>query len=123
MASFARGSQPIRVLLSEGSSLSARQAIWALGLKGYVIDVCDPNPICLGRFSRFVRKLHRSPRSSADPLGYWEFVLVLLRREKYDVLLPVHEQILSSRTLDHAKRFRDQFVRAESPQMRQRTLL
>src|SRR5215813_6766554 len=94
MPFFARGSQPTRVLLSEGSSLSARQAIWALGLKGHVIDVCDPNPFCLGRFSRFVRKLHRSQRSGADPLGYWEFILGLLRREKYEVLLPVHEQIL-----------------------------
>jgi predicted ATP-grasp superfamily ATP-dependent carboligase len=59
-----------------------------------VIDACDPNPICLGRFSRFVRKLHRSPRAGTDPRGYLEFVLALIRREKYDVLLPVHEQIL-----------------------------
>ena len=86
--------KPVRVLLSEGSSLSSRQAIWALGLKGHIIDVCDPNPVCLGRFSRFVTKLHRSPRSGDKPLAYLNFVLGLLRRERCDVLLPIHEQIL-----------------------------
>jgi hypothetical protein len=59
-----------------------------------VIDVCDPNPICLGRFSRFVRKVYCSPWAGSDPLRYLAFVLGLLRREKYAVLLPVHEQIL-----------------------------
>jgi hypothetical protein len=49
------------VLFSEGSSLCARQALSALGPLGYRIDVCDPNPLCLSRFSRFVRRFHRSP--------------------------------------------------------------
>jgi carbamoylphosphate synthase large subunit len=83
----------IRVLLSEGSSLSARQALWALGLAGHIVEVCDPNPRCLSRFSRFARRIHRSPRFGAAPLAYLEFVLNLLRRGDYDVLLPVHEQI------------------------------
>jgi predicted ATP-grasp superfamily ATP-dependent carboligase len=84
----------LRVLLSEGSSLSARQTVWALGIAGHAVDVCDPNPLCLSRFSRFVRRVHRSPHFGSDPLGYLAFVLNLLRRGDYDVLLPVHEQIL-----------------------------
>jgi predicted ATP-grasp superfamily ATP-dependent carboligase len=82
----------IRILLSEGSSTNAREVISALGPMGYVIDVCDPNPICLGRFSRYVRKVHHSPVSGADPMGYLRFVLDLLREQHYDVLLPVNEQ-------------------------------
>ena len=35
-----------RILLSEGSSLSAREAITALGLAGCTVDLCDPNPFC-----------------------------------------------------------------------------
>ena len=82
----------IRVLLSEGSSLSARQAITALGQCGYTLDICDPNPQCISRFSRFVRRYYRCPAAGTDPIGYLRFMLHLLTRERYDVLLPVHEQ-------------------------------
>src|SRR6516162_2933320 len=83
---------PIRILLSEGSSLSARQTITALGRCGYTLDVCDPNPLCISRFSRFVRHYYRCPAVGTDPLGYLAFVLHHLSRHHYDVLLPVHEQ-------------------------------
>jgi len=86
------GRAPIRILLSEGSSLSARQTITALGRCGYILDVCDPNPLCISRFSRFVRRYYRSPAVGTDPIGYLAFVLHHLTRERYDVLLPVHEQ-------------------------------
>ena len=84
--------KPLRILLSEGSSLSARQTITALGSCGYILDICDPNPICISRFSRFIRHYYRCPAVGIDPSGYLEFVLHHLTREHYDVLLPVHEQ-------------------------------
>jgi len=77
--------------MPEGSSLSARQAIAALGPLGYRIGICDPNPLCLCRFSRFVSEFNRSPALGRDPLGYWRFLLSLVKQKKYDVLLPVHE--------------------------------
>src|SRR6266700_2872206 len=82
----------IRILLSEGSSLSARQTITALSRCGYTLDVCDPNPLCISRFSRFVSRFYRCPAVGTDPTGYLVFVLNHLTREPYDVLLPVHEQ-------------------------------
>ena len=82
----------LRVLLSEGSSTSARQAITALGLKGHRIEICDPDPRCIGRFSRFVARFHRCPPLGADPQAYLAFTLDLLARERFDVLLPIHEQ-------------------------------
>jgi hypothetical protein len=82
----------IRVLISEGSSTSARQAVTALGLAGYRIEVCDPDPICLARFSRFVRRFHRCPGLRDDPQGYLRFILDLIRGGQFDVLLPIHEQ-------------------------------
>jgi len=82
----------IRILLSEGSSLSARQTITALGELGYQLDVCDPNPLCISRFSRFIRHHYRCPAVGTDPLGYLAFVLDHLTQQRYDVLLPVHEQ-------------------------------
>jgi predicted ATP-grasp superfamily ATP-dependent carboligase len=91
----------IRVLLSEGSSLSARQAITALGQCGYTIDICDPNPQCISRFSRFVRRYYRCPAAGTDPIGYLRFMLHLLTRERYDVLLPVHEQAFLFAKVQH----------------------
>lgn len=81
-----------RILLSEGSSTNAREAITALGLAGYRMDVCDPNPACLARFSRFVRRVHRCPPSGEDPVGYLRTVRRVLTEQHYDVLLPVNEQ-------------------------------
>ncbi len=82
----------MRILLSEGASTSAREAITALGLAGHHVEVCDPDPHCLARFSRFVRKLHRCPPLGADPQGYLAFILERIRGGQFDVLLPIHEQ-------------------------------
>jgi hypothetical protein len=82
----------MRVLLSEGNSTSAREAITALGLAGHTIEICDPEPFCLGRFSRFVSRIHRCPGIGEDPVGYLAFICDLLARERFDVLLPIHEQ-------------------------------
>lgn len=82
----------LRVLLSEGGSTSARQAITMLGLAGHHVEICDPSPLCLGRFSRFVRAVHRCPPLRRDPAGYLGFVTELLGRRGFDVLLPIHEQ-------------------------------
>jgi hypothetical protein len=82
----------MRVLLSEGSSTSAREAITALGLKGHMVEICDPDPHCLGRFSRLVRKFHRCPGLRDDPKGYLAFMEALIARESFDVLIPIHEQ-------------------------------
>ena len=83
---------PLRVLVSEGSSTSAREAITLLGLAGHHVEVCDPSPWCLARFSRFVAKLHRCPPLRDDPDRYLAFVERLLASHGFDVLLPTHEQ-------------------------------
>jgi predicted ATP-grasp superfamily ATP-dependent carboligase len=82
----------MRILLSEGASTSAREAITALGLAGHHVEVCDPDPHCLARFSRFVRKLHRCPPLGADPQGYLAFIQERIATGQFDVLLPIHEQ-------------------------------
>jgi hypothetical protein len=81
-----------RVLLSEGSSLSARQAVTALGLAGHRVGVCDPDPLCLSRFSRFVTNYYQCPPIGKDPWAYLDFVLRILSQGDWDVLFPTHEQ-------------------------------
>ena len=91
MADASRSSR-LRILLSEGSSTSAREAITALGLQGHHVEICDPNAHSLSRFSRFVRKFHRCPGLRDHPAEYLSFVLDLIARRRFDVLLPIHEQ-------------------------------
>jgi predicted ATP-grasp superfamily ATP-dependent carboligase len=89
-----RPGRPLRVLLTEGSSLSARQTVYALGYAGAIIDICDPRPLtCLARYSRFVRACYRCPSFTRDPAAYVEFLKDRLRAEGYDVLFPVHDQV------------------------------
>jgi hypothetical protein len=84
--------KPLRVLVAEGSSTSAREAITILGLSGHHVEVCDPSQWCLSRFSRFVRKFHRCPGLQSDPAGYLGFIEQRLFTGQFDVLLPTHEQ-------------------------------
>lgn len=84
--------KPLRILLSEGTSTSAREAVTVLGLAGHVVDVCDPAAAGLARFSRFVRIYRRCPGMRENPLGFLRFIEGLLATGDYDVLLPIHEQ-------------------------------
>jgi carbamoylphosphate synthase large subunit len=81
-----------RILLSEGSSLSAREAITAFGLAGHRVDIVTNDTWCLGRFSRFVRHVHPAPLSGRDPDGYLDAVLEIVAQHRIDALIPVHEQ-------------------------------
>src|SRR5258707_266586 len=92
MADSANVQKPLRVLVSEGNSTSAREAVTMLGLSGHLVEVCDPSPWCLARFSRFIQKFHRCPGLRDDPDGFLRFVEELLAARHFDVLLPIHEQ-------------------------------
>ena len=70
----------MRILLSEGQSTSAREAVTALGLSGHEVEVADPSPLCFCRFSRFVRKVHRVPPIASDPLGYLDAIVAILEQ-------------------------------------------
>ena len=82
----------MRVLLSEGQSTSAREAVTALGLAGHEVEIADPHTLCFCRFSRFVHRVHRVPPIATDPRGYLESMLAILQTGRFDVLLPIHEQ-------------------------------
>ena len=81
-----------KILLSEGSSLSSREAITALGLAGHQVELVSSTPLCLGCFSRFVSRVHPAPASGADPDGYLAAVIEIAGAHRIDALIPVHEQ-------------------------------
>lgn len=96
--------RPLRILIPEGSSTSARETVTILGLAGHHIEICDPSPWCLARYSRLVRKFHRCPGLRRDPAGFLAFVESLIASGRFDVLLPTHEQgLLFAKVQDRLK--------------------
>jgi predicted ATP-grasp superfamily ATP-dependent carboligase len=81
----------LRILFTEGASLSARQTLYPLGGR-YEIDVIDPDPLCQCRFSSFVSQFIRSPSFAKQPAEFLRFLTQLVRDRQYDVVLPTHEQ-------------------------------
>lgn len=84
--------KPLKILFSEGSSLTAREFLSVLGPAGHVIEIADPNPLGICRFSRWSKRVHPTPPPGLDPIGYIEAINTLLSENQFDVLLPTHEQ-------------------------------
>ena len=82
----------MRVLLSEGSSLTARETVTVLGPAGHRLEVMASERMPVARFSRYVSAVHRCPPAGADAAGYLEAVAAVIRTRRIDVLLPTHEQ-------------------------------
>lgn len=82
----------MRVLLSEASSLTAREHLSVLGQAGIDVDVAASNRLAIARFSRWCHRTVHVPRSADDPKGYLDAIAAALRAGGYDALLPTHEQ-------------------------------
>lgn len=82
----------LRVLLSEASSLTAREHLTVLGPAGVRVEVMSSDPFALCRWSRWARRLHRCPSPGTDPGGYLQAVSAVLAGGGFDALLPTHEQ-------------------------------
>lgn len=84
----------MKILFCEGSSLSAREALSALGPQNHEIVICDPNPLCICRFTKFKTKYYKCPSINDDIEAYYNFIVRVIQKERIDILLPVHEQAL-----------------------------
>jgi len=82
----------LRVLLSEASSLTAREHLTVLGPAGVRVEAMSSDPFALRRWSRWTRRLHRCPSPGSDPSGYLHAVSTVLAAGGFDALLPTHEQ-------------------------------
>jgi len=82
----------LRVLLSEASSLTAREHLTVLGTAGVRVEAMSSDPFALCRWSRWARQLDRCPASGTDPAGYLRAVRPVLAGGGFDALLPTHEQ-------------------------------
>ncbi|HEY3392551.1 MAG TPA: hypothetical protein VGK58_07580 [Lacipirellulaceae bacterium] len=109
----------LSILMTEGSSISARQILYDLGPQ-HTIDVLDPDPLCQCRISTLVRRWHRCPSFTAEPCGFLKCLGERLRRGCYDVLLPPHDEVfLLSRVREPLR----QLVRVAIPDFNVITIL
>ena len=83
----------MRVLLSDGTGLTARQSATLLSRAGHQVEALSPDPVCLCRFTRHVQRVHRVPAYGADPLGWLDAALTIAGQRHADVLFPTQEQV------------------------------
>ena len=83
----------MRVLLSDGSGLTARQVATQLSAAGHVVDVLSSDPLALTRFTRHVRRRHAVPPYGTQPFAWLDAALAVYRTGDFDVLFPTQEQV------------------------------
>jgi len=83
----------MRVLLSDGSGLTARQCAGLLSRAGHRVDVLASGDLPLAAFTRYVHRVHRLPAYGPDPLTWWDAAVAVLDKTGPDVLLPTQEQV------------------------------
>jgi biotin carboxylase len=83
----------MRVLLSDGSGLTARQKAAQLADAGHTVGVLSPDPVCLARFTRRVRHVWHVPPYGPDPLRWLDAMLAVYQSAGTDVLVPTQEQV------------------------------
>jgi glutathione synthase/RimK-type ligase-like ATP-grasp enzyme len=92
----------MRVLLSEGSGLTSRQVATCLGELGHDVEVLSSSALCLTRFTKHVRRVHRVPPFGDQPLAWLEQARRISRERKIDVLFPTQEQVALLSAVGHA---------------------
>ena len=80
------------MLLSEGSSLTAREFVSVLGARGIDVEVASPTRRPLASFSRWCRAVRPVPAPGDDPVGYLRALDALLAAGRCTALLATHEQ-------------------------------
>ena len=95
------------MLLSEGSSLTAREFVAVLGARGIDVEVASPTRRPLASFSRWCRAVRLVPAPGDDPVGYLRALDALLAAGRCIALLATHEQAwllaAGERYLPHAR--------------------
>jgi len=83
----------MRILLTEGAGLTSRQVATRLDHLGHDVSAAVSDPLCLARFTRHVRTLHRVPDFGPAPLVWFDRVLDVAARSRIDVIFPTQEQV------------------------------
>jgi hypothetical protein len=83
----------MRILLTEGAGLTSRQVATRLDHLGHDVSAAVSDPVCLARFTRHVRTLHRVPTFGTAPLVWFDRLLGVAAAADIDVIFPTQEQV------------------------------
>jgi hypothetical protein len=83
----------MRVLLSDGSGLTARQTAGQLADAGHQVDALSPDRLCLAGFTRRVRRVWSVPSYGRDPIRWLRAAVSVYQSTRADVLMPTQEQV------------------------------
>lgn len=81
-----------KILLTEGSSLTARETLTALRPCHYEVHVLSSTRFPLCRFSRWKARIIPTVDANEQPCDYLRHLAQLAREEDYAAILPTHEQ-------------------------------
>jgi biotin carboxylase len=82
----------MRVLISDASSLAARQAATILARGGHEVEALGRSWLSLCRHTKHVRRLHEAPVFGRDPFGWLTTAARICGERDVDVLFPTQEQ-------------------------------
>jgi predicted ATP-grasp superfamily ATP-dependent carboligase len=80
-------------MLTDGAGLTSRQVATRLDQLGHDVSAAVSDPMCLARFTRHVRTLHRVPDFGQAPLVWFDHVLDAAVRARIHVIFPTQEQV------------------------------
>jgi biotin carboxylase len=83
----------MKILLTEGASLTSRQVATRLDQLGHEVWVATSDPWCMARFTRHVRHRLVVPPFGNDPLAWFDQMLDGARDVGIEVVFPTQEQV------------------------------
>lgn len=83
----------MRLLLSDGWSLAARQTATILGWNGHEVEVLGGSWVSLCRHTSHVRHVHKIPPFARDPLAWLHAARDICLQRRITVLIPTQEQV------------------------------
>ena len=83
----------MRVILTEGSSLTSRQVAQRLGELGHEVELLSSTKLCLSRFTRHVHVVHSVPNFGSDPFGWLDAAQRIASNRNADLLFSTQEQV------------------------------
>lgn len=82
-----------KILVTDGRSLAALAIIRSFGEKGFEVHCGDDFKSNLSSYSRYVKKKFVYPSPALYPSKFVEYLLGLVKNEKYDMIFPVRDDI------------------------------
>lgn len=82
-----------KILVTDGRSLAALAIVRSFGEKGFEVHCGDDFKNNLSSFSKYVKKRIVYPSPENKESEFMSFIVDLIKREKYDMVIPVRDEI------------------------------